>query len=259
MIKKFSYSAFKTAACVLLLMLLFAGCHSNRKNRIPDKKFILILVDLHLANAIVTEKRILNLDYQLDSASIYGSVFKKHNITPALFDSTMNYYSARPREFQKLYNQVNAIMKRMEDELAAEQNGSGSGPKDLLWKDGQIYRFPPLTGNKISLDVPINGPGLYTVSATVRFQSGDSTRNPRMMVYFYYDDKTPEGRRFYLDEVRYDQSVTVAKTYSVSGKPLNQQVTHIKGYIMDYSNPDSLFRRDVVVSDITVTKIKLPQ
>jgi len=80
-----------------------------------------VLVDIHLADGMADENMRHSSGFVLDSASLYGSVFKKYGVTRAQFDSTMNYYSEHPDDLQKMYNQVTARLKRLEDELEAEQ------------------------------------------------------------------------------------------------------------------------------------------
>jgi len=106
---------------ILLLAVTALSCNrASRKNIINAKKFVNVLVDIHLADGMANENMMHDPNYPLDSASLYGSVFKKYGVTRAMFDSTLIYYSAHPDDFQKLYNKVTAKLKRMEDELNAE-------------------------------------------------------------------------------------------------------------------------------------------
>ncbi len=108
---------------VLLLLVSALSCHRwSGRYIIPEKKFIDVLVDIHLADGMAMDNMRYNEAYVLDSASLYESVFNKYNITRAQFDSTMQYYSAHPDDFQQLYNTLTARLKRMEDELKAKQD-----------------------------------------------------------------------------------------------------------------------------------------
>jgi len=243
-----------TVSIFLVFVLLVSCVGSGRKQIIPAKKFVNILVDLHLADAIAIEKWSLNLSYQLDSTSLYGSVFNKYGVTKAQFDSTMLYFSARPDVFQKIYNKVNAKLKRLEEESVVAQESLDKIGQEVIWQDVRTLSFPPLVGDRIEIDVPVKGAGVYTVSATVKLYPDDSSVNPRMSVYFYYDDKTPKGNRLYFEEIIYTNRNGEPMTYSASKQRINPKVTHIKGFIVNYTNTDSLFRRNMVVSDIKVTK-----
>jgi hypothetical protein len=108
-------------AIVVLLALMGLACNrTSRHNLIGQKKFVNVLVDIHLADGMADDNLKHNTGMLLDSASLYGSVFRKYDVTRAQFDSTMVYYSKHPDDFQKLYNRVTAKLKRIEDELNAE-------------------------------------------------------------------------------------------------------------------------------------------
>lgn len=106
---------------LLLIIVLFSCNRIPRRYIIPPKKMVNVLVDIHLADGMADENMRHSSGFVLDSASLYGSVFKKYGVTRAQFDSTMNYYSEHPDDLQKMYNQVTARLKRLEDELEAEQ------------------------------------------------------------------------------------------------------------------------------------------
>jgi hypothetical protein len=106
-------------------VLFFINCSGpDGRNIIPEKKFVNVLVDIHLADGIA----VINMNsadtFRLDSASLYGSVLKKYKVTRAQFDSTMVFYSSHPGDFQEIYNKVIAKLKRMEDELNREAKDS---------------------------------------------------------------------------------------------------------------------------------------
>jgi hypothetical protein len=114
---------FRSGYCFLLLVAILALSCTHRRygDIIPPKKFINVLVDVHLADGIAVENMSIASSQFLDSASLYGSVFKKYGVTRTMFDSTMSFYSEHPDDFQKVYNKVTAKLKRMEDELNARQ------------------------------------------------------------------------------------------------------------------------------------------
>ena len=243
------------AAGILGLMLLVISCNrGDKKYIIPEKKFVNLLVDLHLAEAIAAESnREVFTSVKLDSATLYGSVFAKYNVTRGMFDSTMLYYSLKPERFQKIYNSVTAKLKRMEEGISNEQKEEAKINYEVLWSDKTIYRFPPLAGNRIEINVPISKTGIYVVSANVRMLPTESSINPRMTIYFYRDDGTPEGKRLYFQEVHYTSRMGDPRDYRDVMQLDTLNYTHIRGYILNYSNTDSLFKRNAIVSDIKVS------
>jgi len=108
---------------MFLLIVTFLSCRTrSRRYIIPQKKFVSVLVDIHLADGMAMENMRFSDPFVLDSASLYQSVFHKHHVTRAMFDSTLQYYTARPDEFQKIYNILTARLKHKENELNAAQD-----------------------------------------------------------------------------------------------------------------------------------------
>ena len=124
----------RSGYCLLLLMAVLAvSCgHKRYGEVIPPKKFVSVLVDIHLADGIAVENMSpANKKALLDSASLYGSVFNKYGVTRPMFDSTISFYSEHPDDFQKVYNKVTAKLKRLEDELNARQNQEATKKREI--------------------------------------------------------------------------------------------------------------------------------
>ena len=102
----------------------------GRTRLIPEKKFIDLLVDIHLADALSDRNPRDTIVEVLDSASLYGAVFRKHAVTKGEFDTTMVYYSAHPEEFRKLYDVVLARLKMMEEEEKNRDKGQQGTTRD---------------------------------------------------------------------------------------------------------------------------------
>jgi len=124
------------ALAILAVLVLFSiTCLGpDRRNIIPEKKFVNVLVDIHLADGMAVTNMNNTGAFKLDSASLYGSVLKKYKVTRAQFDSTIVFYSSHPGDFQQIYNKVLAKLKMMEEELnreaadsAAVKKGQGTG------------------------------------------------------------------------------------------------------------------------------------
>jgi hypothetical protein len=124
----------RSGYCLLLLMAILAvSCvHRRYGEIIPPKKFVNVLVDIHLADGIAVENMSHAKGALLDSASLYGSVFSKYGVTRPMFDSTMSFYSEHPDDFQKVYNKVTAKLKRMEDELNARQDEEDKKSQEII-------------------------------------------------------------------------------------------------------------------------------
>lgn len=245
----------KTNLLLLLICFLLPviSCRTGRKKFIlPEKKMVQVLVDVHLADGIALAVPYSEKSPSLDSASLYNAVFKKHHITRAIFDSTMTYYAQKPEKLQAVYGKVNTILSRMDSDLEAGSGEPATEKKILIWQDNKSYLLPQMGKiNKVEISLPVSKPGFYTVSAKIRLFEDDQTVAPRMTFYFWFDNSTPAGYREYF------RNSPLAKdgktgTYTVTHKLTNPKITHLKGYLLDHSNPDSLFTKHAMVSDIKV-------
>jgi hypothetical protein len=246
------------AACIISVILLLFNCHGFRNNeRIPEKDLVEFMADLHIANAIIEERRSITLSYKLDSASLYGALFGKYGFTKAQFDTAMLYYSNRPEKLKNLMNQVTARLQVMEDAATAEEKLIKKTDLDIIWRDSTERKPKQGSMDKIAVDIPIKQAGMYVVSVTVRHFPDDLSVNPRMTLYFYRDDSTTDGNRIYFEEVYYGTLGGESTTYTTTSMLADSTYRRIRGSLANFSNEDSLFNRNIIISDFTVTLKKI--
>jgi hypothetical protein len=120
-----------TLSVLSLLVLFSVNCSGPAgKKRIPEKKFVNVLADIHLADGIGVDQ-ISNSSslFVLDSASLYGSVFRKYNVTREQFDNTMTFYATHPDDCSRMFDKVIARLKMMEEELKKNQQEQVKKPE----------------------------------------------------------------------------------------------------------------------------------
>lgn len=105
-----------------LLLLLSLGCQRDPtmkglKAPIEKEKFINILVDMHLIDAITTESEFFRKYDPDDSISLYEAVYKKYDITRELLDSTIAAYTRHPELYMEVYDQVLFKLNYLSDSL----------------------------------------------------------------------------------------------------------------------------------------------
>jgi hypothetical protein len=108
----------KKIIIILAVLFLVTGCLRDPKpgNTLKREKFIRVLTDMHIGEAMCIENRRISLD-SLQSKSVYLSVLKKHNVTEKEMLETTLYYSRHPREFDKIYTEVISRMQSMNEEV----------------------------------------------------------------------------------------------------------------------------------------------
>jgi hypothetical protein len=142
----------------------------------------------------------------------------------------------------------------MEDALTREKAEMEMANTRIIWQNDSVFVFPQQGADRIEINVPIPGPGTYAVSASVKMLPNDASLDPRMTVYFYRDNGTVPGDRIRFPDTRYTLRTGEPKIYRTERSLDSTNYTHIKGYIANYSNADTLFRRNMVVTSIKVTK-----
>ncbi len=246
------------AACIITVIMLLFNCHGFRnRDQIPEKVLVEFLTDLHLANAIVAERRSIELGYKLDSASLYGALFGKYGFTKAQFDSSMLYYSNNPEKLKKLMNQVTARLEVLENAAVAEEELLKKGEMEIIWSDSTDRKPEQGIMDRLDVEIPISQAGMYMASVTVRLFPDDLSVNPRMTLYFYRDDSTTDGRRIYFDEVYYGSQGGELITYTTTSMLTDSTYRRIRGSLAHFTNEDTLFNRNIIISDFTVTLKKM--
>lgn len=237
-------------AIVILIFLLSVSCSKRPDYVLPTNKMVNVLTDLHFADAAGT---ILN-DHDIDSARIYGWVFRKNKISAAEFDSSLVYYSRHGDKLDVIYKRVIVNLTKKEEEIKSARKVESN--VEEIYHDKNVYRLPfdgPI--EKIPIDVPINEPGRYTISVRLKILQQDQSENPHLTAYFWYGDNTPEGQRQYFEKLSYEKN-NKTTTYSVSLRIDDKRYSSIKGFILDHDNKNDNFIKQAEVYSIKVTRDK---
>jgi hypothetical protein len=260
---------------LFIVIFLISGCSSHPKGP-PGKgimnknSFVDLLVDIHFYEGVYSATEGITSyhpDMSHDTVDYYQGIFEKHGVTREEFQKSLNYYSYSPSQFERLYTRVidelnikmsEAEIKELdllEPSKAAEPPSRGSGN---LWNLSENWSFPgPDTNKMISFKIPAGGPGTYTFTANIRLDGLDISENPSVSLWFWYDDGTEYGYRenfipFRLDKDGEARQVTVAKELT------NPDVTHVKGRVLDLSNPEDIGERHARVRNIRLNFSESP-
>jgi hypothetical protein len=108
----------KNISLFIVIILTLISCKRDPipKDAIPRDQFVNILVDVHIAQGIYTDRKRLKKD-SIFSGSIYLSVIEKHHVTKEQMITTSLYYSRHPSEYDKVFGEVlSNISLLIEDE-----------------------------------------------------------------------------------------------------------------------------------------------
>ncbi|WP_372773868.1 DUF4296 domain-containing protein [Mangrovibacterium sp.] len=95
-----------------LLALLFALSCKNKgypkpKELLSEAEMVDVLYDMHLGEAIADHDRYnANDSLKIESEAVYQAVLNKHNINDSILARSIIYYSASPKVYEKIYEEV---------------------------------------------------------------------------------------------------------------------------------------------------------
>jgi hypothetical protein len=101
------------------LVIVFS-CNNKQKVKpviIPEERFINLLMDYHLANAIAYSNVFVRTTKKYSKYNIKDSVIRNHGYTKAIFDSTVAFYAASPDKYEILYDSVITRISRIQAQV----------------------------------------------------------------------------------------------------------------------------------------------
>ena len=234
----------KKIMLIFSCVLFIAACNNNR---ITHGKFVKILTEMYLYEHEIPP----HLGPTADSTHIYFSIFEKYGATKAQFDSTLQYYSERPREMKSIYEKINKNLVVIKDK--ADKEIALTEKKSNLWKGNNKYTFqregkPRL----VRFNVKTQGTGVYQVSATVRYFADDSTMMPHMTAYLSTANPKDTVDLKRMDFVRDNEE----KDYFLEFSITDEAITHIKGYWLNVDDTEKKSVQHIQVHKLRIKKIK---
>ena len=130
----------------LLATTLLAACSKVPDGILSEKKMQGVLTDMLLAEAMV------NVDYNTYKSdtmklALYESVFRKHDITQAVYDSSLVWYGRNLDIYMEVYNRVLADLNKRINNLGDVLCGCIdviSNSATLMCIPGSPLAHPPL-------------------------------------------------------------------------------------------------------------------
>lgn len=97
---------------LLGIILLITSCSKVPKDIISEKEMQKILVDMMVAESMINTN-VNTFREDTTRLALYESIFEKHNITRALYDSSLVWYGQNLDIFMKVYDRVVVDIDRM--------------------------------------------------------------------------------------------------------------------------------------------------
>ncbi len=121
------------------LTLTIASCSGGDSEKpdqvLDEKEMVDVLVDVHLAEAVLTRVRGKGENVEGLTNAYYQKVFEKHEINKKIFDTSMYYYQQNLGEMDEIYEQVITELNKMEREREQEQKQKNVEKKEVKEKN----------------------------------------------------------------------------------------------------------------------------
>ena len=241
-----------------IVSLLVISCSSrknrlDRKNLIPEKQLIDLLVDIHLADGLLVLPHIDAWTSKLDSITAYYQVIEKHGFTKENLDKTMKYYFIKePQTLNKIYDQVLGTLSEME--LRYEKEYTIEQAKiSNLWPKKDFYSIPSLSGNDSTMfDISATMTGSYILSFSATLFPDDQSLNPRAVAYTCSPDSIETGKRHYFESIEFIKD-GMPHTYFMKVLVLLRVPSHIRGWLYYFDNHSPLLEKDIIIGNISLS------
>ncbi len=99
----------KSLITTVFFFVLFTSCLNEEKKPeivLSESQMVEVMTEFQIAEAIVRLGYHRTTDSLIYNDSIYSALFNKLEITQQQFDTSFSYYSAHPKDFEKIYEQV---------------------------------------------------------------------------------------------------------------------------------------------------------
>ena len=103
--------------CLIILMAMLAfACSNNNvpKGILTDKEIIPILLELHLAEAIYTQRYALEITRENYQEDLYLTILKKYKLDRKVFEASVLYYGKHPDKYKPIYDEILNRLNEME-------------------------------------------------------------------------------------------------------------------------------------------------
>jgi len=95
--------------CLIVLMVILAiSCSNNKipKGVLTQEEITPIILDLHLAEAIYTQRYTLDNKRENFQEDLYLSILKKYKLDKNAFEASVLYYGKHPDKYKPIYDEV---------------------------------------------------------------------------------------------------------------------------------------------------------
>ena len=112
----------------IFFVLIFTACEQIPSHIIAPEQMETLLIDIHKAEAI--SDNLTQYASDREKERLRQSVFDRHHVTQAQFDTSLVWYSEHMTKYSQIYNNVTARLKEEDDSID-------------VWNKDPYYLFEP--------------------------------------------------------------------------------------------------------------------
>lgn len=141
---------------VLLMSTLLVACSKVPDGILSEKQMQAVQIDMQLAEAMIS---VNSKDFSDDARkeALYRSIFRKHDITEALYDSSLVWYGRNLDIYMKVYDRVladiDARQKALGDVQASAVSSSQQDSIDIWPRRTSLTLDPDALFNGVTFDI----------------------------------------------------------------------------------------------------------
>ncbi len=238
---------------ILMLICVAASCSRVPKHIISEKKMRAVLYDMQMAEAIV-ETNSSSYGTSDKRQVVYNSVFAKHHVTQAEYDSSLIWYGENMDLYMGIYKlvlkDVNEKIAAMGDIKPNPLSGEASAKDSIdIWIYNRSYVFKPeerifnmLTFN-IEPQSPYSSGSSYVFGVSVWGVSSGLKHKPQIHISAVQTDSIISVSKEITGDGYYEAVVRTVE---------NKPVSRVYGYIL--VNDSEVLYHHIYLDDIQLMK-----
>jgi hypothetical protein len=102
---------------LFLLIWMSCGTTDSHDGVLSEAKFEDMIYEMHMTDAILMNRGLRDDLLQTIDSSYYNYVFKKMDVSPKEFSTSVNYYTEHPKQFQRVYANVLTRITAINDSI----------------------------------------------------------------------------------------------------------------------------------------------
>lgn len=245
---------------VLVVAFFTVACRETNNEKpvrgdlINEKSFTSILVDLYLADGLLSFPEVSNRYPAVDSLSRYRDIVQARGYSVDDVNKTLYYYFINnPRKLIAIHDKVLAYLSEMEA-LYKIELGKSLPADGNLWKDEQSFSFPGLPGKEdTGFSIEITPPGVFVLHFTVTVYPDDQSLYPCFNAWYRSTDSTSARKAIPGQGLKYIKD-GYPHSYSLPVNIPRSSPVVLEGFLMDAANNPSGADMHARITDISLLR-----